>query len=190
MALRFTRKRSARKVKRSPSKPKIRYKTRTITKIRRVKHNPAKRWHRRRIRRNPSGGRGRGMLGSLKTFAPTVLFVGGGFVVGVFATKYIPATVPTKARGAVVAILGAVAAGFSKSKRVQEIALGFAASGIFDLARQNIPAITLSEITALNELDAPIGGDNLDRLGEDSDDEILNGDEDAEILGAFEDEFD
>ena len=166
MAIRFRPKRK--RVKRNPSRPKIKYRTRTKTIVKRVRANPPKR-SRRRIRRNPSG---RGIAGSLRGMLPQIAMIGGGFIVGVYSVKLIPASVPVKARGLVPAVLGAVAAGFVKSTHLRNMAIGFAASGVFDLARQNIPSLTLAELDNLGETDSL--GMDTDAFGDDS--ETLGGD--------------
>lgn len=130
--------------KRNPSKAKTRtkWRTRTITKTVRAKRrrNPSKKVSRKR-RRNPSG--------KLKSFLPmltgTVLPIGGGLVLSLFGTRYIPAIVPARARGLIPGILGTALAVFTRSNMLRNVGYGVAAGGVLDLARQNIPMLALSK---------------------------------------------
>lgn len=160
--------------KRNPSKAKTRtkWRTRTITKTVRAKRrrNPSKKVSRKR-RRNPSG--------KLKSFLPmltgTVLPIGGGLVLSLFGTRYIPAIVPARARGLIPGILGTALAVFTRSNMLRNVGYGVAAGGVLDLARQNIPMLALSEASLLSGGDIlslqsdsmqMLSGDPLNTLGE------------------------
>lgn len=147
--------RKRRRARRNPAaKTRTKYRTRTVTKIRRIraKKNPLRR---RRTRRNPSGGRG--IMRGIRTYAPLVLGVGGGLIAGLFAVRYIPVMVPSRIRGIVPALLGAILASISKSPLLRNVGIGIGAAGVLDLARNNIPMLALSEISTLQDIPA-LGG--------------------------------
>lgn len=162
MALKFKRRKVAKKTptkrkrraRRNPAKSVTKYRTRTVTKYR-TRKNPAR--ARRRTRRNPSG---RGILAGIKAGAPYVLGIGGGVLVGIFGVKYIPSQVPVRIRGIIPTILGLIVASVSRSTGLRNFGYGLGGAGILDLARNNIPMLALSEISTLQEIPA-LQGDNV-----------------------------
>lgn len=168
MALKFKRRKAAKKnptkrkrrARRNPAKAvtKYRTRTRTVTKYR-TRKNPAKSHRRRRTRRNPSG---RGILAGIKAGAPYVLGIGGGVLVGIFGVKYIPSQVPVRIRGIIPTLLGLIVASVSRSTGLRNFGYGLGGAGILDLARNNIPMLALSEISTLQEIPALNGmGDSV-----------------------------
>lgn len=170
MALRFRRKATKRKrvPRRNPVKAKIKYRTRTktIVKRARARKNPAKSIRRRRIRRNPSGLKGRFSLVGM------AVATGAGTALGLFGLQYIPDTIPVvgnKYKGIALAILGAVGATYVRNPYLKAGLIGVSAAGVVDLARKNIPMLALSEMSILQG-DYVLQGDDMYALGAEGED--------------------
>lgn len=104
---------------------------------RRRRHNPAPSHsiHRRRRRRhNPSGG--------IKGFAVDMAIAGGGILGATYLNNFAAKWLPVKFRGGASVGVGlALAIFMGKNDYAKKAAIAIGGTGLFDLLRQNLPAL-------------------------------------------------
>lgn len=111
--------------------------SRKPTTSRRRRHNPAPshRAYRRRRRHNPSGG-------GIKEFLIGAGIAGGGMIGATYLNNFAAKWLPVKARGAAAVGVGlGIALFFGRNSMAKTAAISIGGTGLFDLLRQNLPAL-------------------------------------------------
>lgn len=142
----------------NPRKGSMRRKRRRSSKLPaflRGRKNPSRR---RRYRRNPMNIKSVASKGNFIT----AVAIGGGFIVGIKATKFIT-KIPflsdgwgRRLAGIAHVLLGGAAMGLAKKDAIKKVGMGIMGAGFYDLASRNIPQIGLMP---LEGVDLDIAGD-------------------------------
>lgn len=114
-----------------------------------MRHMTLFRSHRRRYRHNPAALRA--VMSKDNLFS--VVGITGGFIAGVKGGKFIYSKVPAAMRrfaGLITFALGTIIAVKVRNNLLKKAGVGVAASGVYDLLSQNIPALGLMPIAGID----------------------------------------